>query len=131
MKHKIPLAVVIVPLVFVGSCRRPLALKVLDAGVSAACADRWDDAEAYWKNALGQNPGSAAAHNTLAVAYEKKGAWEEARKEYEAAFGLAPDNPTIKENFERFKRRQESAKTDKGPAARGGTAPDRAPWRGR
>ncbi len=131
MKFTILLAVVIVPFALFGSCRRPLASKVLDTGVSAACADSWDDAVVHWKNALAQNPGSAAAHNNLAIAYEKKGAWEEARKEYEAAFALAPDNPTIKENFERFKRRQEAAKTDKGPAGRGGRAHDCAPWRGR
>ena len=125
MKSKVLLAVVLFPLVLFAACRRPLASRALDSGVSAARADRWDDAVVHWKSALAQNPGSAAGHNNLAIAYEKKGAWEEARKEYETALGLAPDNPTIKANFEQFKSRQEAARTDKRPAARGGNVPGR------
>lgn len=131
MRPNVFLALVSLSLPFAAACRLPLASKTLMNGVAAARADRWDDAVVHWKNALAQNPGSAAAHNNLAVAYEKQGAFEEARKEYEAALRLDPDNPTIKDNFERFKSRQEAARTDKGPAARGGNVADSAPARGR
>jgi Tfp pilus assembly protein PilF len=120
MKPNVFLALVFLSLPLAAACRLPLASRTLMNGVTAARADSWDEAVILWKNALAQNPGSAAAHNNLAIAYEKKGAWEEARKEYEAALGLVPDNPTIKDNFERFKSRREAARTDKGPAARGG-----------
>jgi Tfp pilus assembly protein PilF len=131
MRPNVFLALVFLSLPLAAACRLPLASKTLGNGVAAARADRWDDAVVHWKNALAQNPGSAAAHNNLAIAYEKKGAWEEARKEYEAALGLAPDNPTIKDNFERFKSRQAAARTNKSPAARGGNLADSALGRSR
>jgi Tfp pilus assembly protein PilF len=37
-----------------------------------------------------------------ALAYEKKGRWEDARKEYEAAVALDPGDINIRHNFERF-----------------------------
>ena len=55
-------------------------------------------------------PGSAAAHNNLAVAYEKQGAWEEARREYEEALRLAPGDLAIKENYEAFLARLASGR---------------------
>jgi Flp pilus assembly protein TadD len=131
MRPHVFLALVSLSLLLAAACRLPLASITLMSGVAAARADRWDDAVIHWKNALAQNPGSAAAHNNLAIAYEKKGAREEAQKEYEAALGLAPDNPTIKDNLERFKRRQEAARPDKGPATRGGNVADSAPGGGR
>ena len=124
MSPTVFLALVSLSLPLASACRPPLATKTLMNGVSAARADSWDEAVVRWKNVLALNPGSAAAHNNLAIAYEKRGAWEEARKEYEAALGLAPDNPAIKDNFERFKSRQEAARTGKGPAARGGNVAD-------
>lgn len=129
MRPNVFLVLVSLSFPLAAACRPPLALKPLLIGVAAARADRWDDAVVHWKNALAQNPNSAAAHNNLAVAYEKQGAFDEARKEYEAALRLDPDNPTIKDNFELFKSRQEAARTDKGPAARGGNVADPAPGR--
>ncbi len=48
-------------------------------------------------------PDSAAAHNNLAVAYEKKGLFDEALKEYEAALKIAPNNTYVKSNYENCK----------------------------
>ncbi len=46
-------------------------------GVWAAEHDMWDEAIFRWKKALEENPDAAILHNNLAVAYEKKGLWEE------------------------------------------------------
>ena len=87
-------------------------------GVWAAGHDLWDEAIFRWKKVLGQDPRSAAAHNNLAVAYEKKGLWEDARKEYETALKLAPENAWVKLNFNKFKENLapgKSAREDKKP----------------
>lgn len=82
-------------------------------GIWAADRDLWDEAIFRWKKVLAQEPRSVAAHNNLAVAYEKKGLWEEARKEYEAALKLDPDNPWVKFNHEKFRNNLEPDKKDK------------------
>jgi len=99
-------------------CRPPRVSSALAAGIAAAQADNWEEAVRHWQSVLEKDPGSAAAHNNLAVAFEKRGAWEEARKEYETALGLDPDNRTVKDNFERFKARQDAGRTDRGTAGR-------------
>lgn len=94
-------------------CRSARPLNQLEFGVWAASHDLWDEAIFRWKKALLQNPDSQAAHNNLAVAYEKKGLWAEARKEYETALKLAPKNPWIKSNFQNFKDNVEPSEKKK------------------
>lgn len=72
-------------------------------GIWAAEKELWDEAIFRWQKALLIDPGSVAAHNNLAVAYEKKGLWEEARREYEIALKLAPQNSWLKANYQSFK----------------------------
>ncbi len=79
-------------------------------GIWAAENELWDEAVFRWKKVLGQDPQSAAAHNNLAVAYEKRGLWEEARKEYEIALKLAPENPWVKLNFKKFEENLDPGK---------------------
>jgi type IV pilus assembly protein PilF len=92
------------------ACAQPLATAALTAGVAAARQDVWEEAARHWKAVLERDPGSAAAHNNLAVAHEKQGAWEEARREYEEALRLAPDDKAIKENYEAFMARLASGR---------------------
>ncbi len=73
-------------------------------GITAAENELWDEAIFRWKKALLENPSSAAAHNNLAVAYEKRGLWEEAKKEYELALQLDPNNDYIQSNYKKFKQ---------------------------
>jgi len=93
-----------------GACARHLATAPLNAGVTAADEERWEEAVQYWKKALAQDPDSAAAHNNLAVACEKRGALEEAGREYEAALRLDPGNALIKINYESYKARLEAGR---------------------
>jgi len=58
------------------------------------------------------NPNSSAAHNNLAVAYEKKGLWDEAKKEYEIALKISPEDKYIKSNYENFIKNYESFKIE-------------------
>lgn len=82
-------------------------------GIQAARQELWDEAIFRWKKAILSNPDSAAAHNNLAVAYEQKGLWEEARKEYEIALKLSPGNDHINANYQNFKRNNAPLDKDK------------------
>jgi Tfp pilus assembly protein PilF len=86
-----------------GACRVPPKAEDVSWGVRAAESGRWDEAAVRWRKALDSDPSSVAAHNNLAVAYEKSGRLKEARKEYEAALRLDPGNSAVQENFRKFK----------------------------
>jgi Tfp pilus assembly protein PilF len=94
-------------LILVTSCSRPQPQTQLQFGILAAQKDLWDEAIFRWKKVIQIDPDSAAAHNNLAVAYEKKGCWDEAEKEYEIALKLKPDHELIVSNYEKFKSRLE------------------------
>jgi len=82
-------------------------------GIWAVEKDLWDEAVFRWKKVLAANPDSVAAHNNLAVAYEKKGLWEEARREYETALKLAPQNTWVKSNYQKFQDNMNPDKKEK------------------
>jgi len=92
------------------ACARPLGPGPLEAGVAAAQDDRWEEAVRFWEQAVARDPASAAAHNNLAVAFEKRGAFDEAGREYEAALRLGPSNPAIRDNYRAFKARLEAGR---------------------
>jgi len=91
-------------------CAGPRLMDQIGFGIWAADRDLWDEAIFRWEKVLAQEPRSVAAHNNLAVAYEKKGLWEEAQKKYEAALKLEPDNPWVKFNYENFRNNLEPDK---------------------
>ncbi len=106
MIHNKYLAFFLLPfLILTTACSRPLPRTQLQFGILAAQKDLWDEAIFRWKKVIQSDPSSAAAHNNLAVAYEKKGLWEEAEKEYETALKLRPDHDLITANYEKFKSR--------------------------
>ncbi len=87
-------------------CTSRSTLSQMNFGIKAAGNQLWDEAIFRWKKVIEISPGSAAGHNNLAVAYEKKGMWDEARREYQRALGLDPENEYIKSNYERFQSNQ-------------------------
>ena len=110
MKRSIPWAIATIALVGLSACARPLAVRALKAGVAAALADDWDAAVRHWTDTVRMSPASAAAHNNLAIAHEKRGDWEAARAEYEEAVRLDPDNLAVRTNYAAFRVRLESAR---------------------
>ena len=56
-----------------------------------------------WERAAEIDPTYAAAQNNLAVAYEHEGMLDKARRAYERALELAPNNAMIRQNYELFK----------------------------
>ena len=46
---------------------------------------------------------NAAAYNDLAIGYEHEGQLDKARKAYEKALELEPENQLIRQNYELFK----------------------------
>lgn len=74
----------------------------LQFGVEAAQNGLWDEAIFRWEKAIAADPESAAAYNNLAVAYEKKGRFEDAEKAYQRALALDPEHEHIQANFKSF-----------------------------
>jgi Flp pilus assembly protein TadD len=75
----------------------------VEFGIVAAQKDLWKEALYRWKRAVELDPTYAAAHNNLAIAFEHAGNFEEARKAYEKAIELEPNNALIKQNYDLFR----------------------------
>ncbi len=103
-KIKLYVLLLIAITLILAGCSRSYKSSQIQFGIFAAQNQLWDEAVFRWKKAVQLNPESAAAHNNLAVAYEKKGLLDEAEKEYETALKLDPKNSYIKANLENFKK---------------------------
>lgn len=107
MRSKALVVLMAVALLAGAGCARSPVSGFLAAGLAAAQEGAWAEAVSQWTLAIERDPGSAAAHNNLAVAHERLGEWAKAGREYEEARRLAPDDPTIRANHEAFKARLE------------------------
>jgi tetratricopeptide (TPR) repeat protein len=114
MKNKhIIMVLSMLPLVLmIIQCASSIPADQMSFGIEAAKLDLWDEAIFRWKKVLQQNPDSASAHNNLAVAYEKKSLWEEAKNEYELALKIRPDDKHINANYQQFMKRYEARKDE-------------------
>jgi type IV pilus assembly protein PilF len=72
-------------------------------GIRVAQRGLWREAIFRWERATEIDPTYAEAFNDLAIAYEHEGRPEEARKAYDRALELAPNNPQVRQNYELFK----------------------------
>jgi Flp pilus assembly protein TadD len=75
----------------------------VEFGVNVAQKGLWREAIYRWERATTIDPTYAAAYNNLAVAYEHEGQFDKARKAYEKATELAPDNAMLRQNYDLFK----------------------------
>jgi Tfp pilus assembly protein PilF len=75
----------------------------VDFGINVAQKGLWREAIYRWERAIQIDPTYAAAFNNLAIAYEHEGQLAKARKAYEKALELDPDNANIRQNYELFK----------------------------
>lgn len=75
----------------------------VEFGINVAQRGLWREAIYRWEKATEVDPTYAAAYNDLAIAYEHEGQLDKARKAYEKAIELEPNNSQIQQNFELFK----------------------------
>ena len=75
----------------------------VEFGIGVAGRGLWREAIYRWEKAVQLDPSYAAAFNDLAIGYEHEGQFDKARKAYEKALDLDPDNSEIRQNYELFK----------------------------
>jgi Tfp pilus assembly protein PilF len=75
----------------------------VEFGIKVAQKGLWREAIYRWERAIAIDPSYAAAYNNLAVAYEHEGQFEKARKAYEKAAELDPNNAMVRQNYDLFK----------------------------
>src|SRR6185295_215186 len=75
----------------------------VEFGINVAQRGLWREAIYRWEKAVEIDPTYAAAFNDLAIAYEHEGQLEKARKAYEKALEIEPNNTQIRQNYELFK----------------------------
>src|SRR5438309_7060017 len=82
---------------------RSNAREQVEFGINVAQRGLWREAIYRWEKAVELDPTYAAAYNDLAIAYEHEGQLDKARKAYDKALELAPNNAQIRQNYELFK----------------------------
>jgi type IV pilus assembly protein PilF len=75
----------------------------VEFGINVAQRGLWREAIYRWQRATELDPTYAAAFNDLAIAYEHEGQLDKARKAYEKAIELDPNNTQVRQNYELFK----------------------------
>jgi Tfp pilus assembly protein PilF len=75
----------------------------VEFGIRVAQKGLWREAIYRWERAVAMDPSYAQAYNNLAVAYEHEGQFEKARKAYDKAAELEPNNAMIRQNYDLFK----------------------------
>jgi type IV pilus assembly protein PilF len=75
----------------------------VEFGINVAQRGLWREAIYRWEKATEIDPTYAAAFNDLAIAYEHEGQLAKARKAYEKAIELDPNNQQVRQNYELFK----------------------------
>ena len=75
----------------------------VEFGINVAQRGLWREAIYRWEKAVEIDPTYAAAHNDLAIAYEHEGQLDKARKAYDKALELEPNNTQIRQNYDLFK----------------------------
>lgn len=83
----------------------------VEFGIAAAQRDLWKEALYRWQRAVEIDPTYAAAYNNLAIAFEHEGKFEDARKAYEKAVELEPQNQLIQQNYDLFKEINDRTKS--------------------
>src|SRR4051812_22047524 len=93
---------------------RSSAREQVDFGINVAQRGLWREAIYRWEKAVELDPSYAAAHNDLAIAYEHEGLLDKARKAYEKALAIEPNNAQIRQNYELFKEINDRTSQEKG-----------------
>jgi Flp pilus assembly protein TadD len=79
------------------------ASRQIDFGLRVAQKGLWQEARFRFERAAQAEPGNAAALNNLAVSLEQMGDFAGARRAYEKALELKPDDVYIQQNYDLFR----------------------------
>ena len=79
------------------------AREQVEFGINVAQRGLWREAIYRWEKAVELDPKYAAAFNDLGIAYEHEGQLAKARRAYEKALALEPNNTQIRQNYDLFK----------------------------
>ena len=82
---------------------RSSAREQVEFGINVAQRGLWREAIYRWEKAVEIDPMYAAAYNDLGIGYEHEGQLEKARKAYEKALAIEPNNSQIRQNYDLFK----------------------------
>ena len=82
---------------------RSNAREQVEFGINVAQRGLWREAIYRWEKAVEIDPMYAAAYNDLGIAYEHEDQLDKARKAYEKALALEPNNAQIRQNYDLFK----------------------------
>src|SRR5262249_46840391 len=93
---------------------RSEAKSQVEFGINVAMRGLWREAIYRWEKAVELDKTYAAAYNNLAIAYEHEGQLDKARKAYEKAIELDPNNSQIRQNYELFKEINDRTSAEKG-----------------
>ena len=85
----------------------------VEFGINVAQRGLWREAIYRWEKAVELDPTYAAALNDLAIGYEHEGQLDKARKAYEKALEVEPNNSQIRQNYELFKEINDRTSSDK------------------
>ncbi|HEY7287020.1 MAG TPA: tetratricopeptide repeat protein [Vicinamibacterales bacterium] len=85
----------------------------VEFGINVAQRGLWREAIYRWEKAVELDPTYAAAFNDLAIAYEHEGQLQKARKAYEKALEIDPNNSQIRQNYELFKEINDRTSAEK------------------
>ncbi len=79
------------------------AREQVEFGINVAQRGLWREAIYRWEKAVELDPKYAAAFNDLGIAYEHEGQLDKARRAYEKALAIEPNNTQIRQNYDLFK----------------------------
>jgi len=85
----------------------------VEFGINVAQRGLWREAIYRWEKAVELDPTYAAALNNLAIGYEHEGQLDKARKAYEKALEVEPNNSQIRQNYELFNEINDRTSSEK------------------
>ena len=83
--------------------RRSDAKAQVDFGIRVAQKNLWKEAVFRFEKAIEIDKTYGGAWNNLGIAYEQLGRFDEARKAYEKALELEPNNQFVRNNYDLFR----------------------------